>query len=357
MFFYGEGYGYDNDTGNPEAIERENQIENSDEENSTEECLNGENHEISNSSKAKSVKSVKLKSKLPSVTKRTLKKQSTDTSEALKPDTKKPCVRNLDKSDSSNSISKGSDRDLKRESSVNDKTTTDSESPNKNHTKKGRSKVKKKPEVTRKLKIKEKEVLNSVVETDNGHDSKISIIEKRKSSLSTDDQEDEHTENEKDKSPDKELKEDALPPKKIRLETTPESDDTGSHYKETLNATEVVNRSDDKKSSNDSEIANKVDNNPISQRRKIKANKGKFKRKLIHKNESTQSNKFDKEEKANGDKKEETPKNKSLKRSLLDATLSDKNKSESQSESEDDEPVTSGKRLKIKPKKIVKSSR
>lgn len=354
MFFYGEGCGYDNDTGNPEAIARDNnEAENSGEENGNDDCVNGEDHEISNTSKTKLVKSVKLKSKLPSVNKRTLKKQSTDTSETLKPDTKKHCVRNLGKSDSSNSNPKSADKDLKRESSVNDK-TTDSDSPTKNNLKKGRNKVKKKSDVAKKLKIKDtKEVLIPVTETDNGHDSKTSIIEKRKSSLSSD-QDEEHTENEKEKSPDKELKvEDTLPPKKLRLETTPESDNPVSHSKDTVETVGSVNNSN--KTRNDENVNSKtLETNSISQRKKIKASKGKFKRKRVE----IKIKKEENNDETNDDNKPDVVvKNKSLKRSLLDATLSDKNKSESQSESEEDEPVTSGKRLKIKPKKIIKSSR
>lgn len=359
MYFFGEGYGFDNDTGNPEAIEKENDAQKSDDDGS-DECINGENHEVSNSSISKSPKSVKLKSKVPAVTKRSLKKQSTDPSEALKPDGKKPCVRNLDKSDSSNSNSKGVERDLKRESSVNDKSTTDSESSNKNNVKKNRSKVKKKPAVARKLKVKNrKNVTNSVAEPDNGHDSKTSIIEKRKSSLSSEDQEEEITENEKEKSPDKDLKgEDTLPPKKLRLETTPESDAV-SHSKETVDTD--INNSDDKKETQSAEkkeidSAEKKDNqkpesNSISQRKKIKASKGKFKRKRVEKIKQGEN---DNEE---SDLKATKSKSKAVKRSLLDATMSDKSKSESQSDSEEDEPALRGKRLKIKPKKIVKSSR
>lgn len=355
MFFCGEGSGYDNDTGNPEAIAQENnEGENTDEENGNDECVNGEDHEISNTSKSKLVKTVKLKSKLPSVNKRTLKKQSTDSSEALKPDTKKHCVRNLGKSDSSNSNSKSTEKDLKRESSVNDK-TTDSESPIKNNLKKSRNKVKKKSQLARALKIKEtKDALISVTETDNGHDSKTSIIEKRKSSLSSDqDQDEENTENEKEKSPDKELKvDDTLPPKKLRLETSPESDNPVTHSKDTVETVDSVNNSD--KTQNDEKTNTKIlETNSISQRKKIKASKGKFKRKLVRKKVEIKDN----DETNDDEKPAAVVKNKSLKRSLLDATLSDKNKSESQSESEDEEPVTSGKRLKIKPKKIIKSSR
>lgn len=353
MYFFGEGYGYDNDTGNPEAIEKENDAQKSDDDGS-EECINGENHEVSNSNINKSSKNVKLKSKVPAVSKRSLKKQPTDPSEALKPDGKKPCVRNLDKSDSSNSNSKGVERDLKRESSVNDKSTTDSESSNKNNVKKNRSKVKKKPEVARKLKIKnQKNVANPVPEPDNGHDSKTSIIEKRKSSLSSEDQEEENTENEKEKSPDKDLKgEDTLPPKKSRLEATPESDAV-SHSKETVDTD--INNSDDKK---ENESGEKKENqrtesnsNSISQRKKIKASKGKFKRKRVVKIEPVENDLEATDSKATKNK------SKAVKRSILDATMSDKSKSESQSDSQEDEPALRGKRFKIKPKKIVKSSR
>ncbi|XP_075974178.1 uncharacterized protein LOC142975301 isoform X2 [Anticarsia gemmatalis] len=348
MFFYGEGWGYDNDTGNPEAIEQENSPEeNSAEENGNgnEECVNGEHlNELSNSSnKSKISKNVKLKSSIPSVAKRSLKKQSNDTTEVLNPDSKKHCMRDEEEPDTTNST-KSTENDLKREASVNDKSTTDSESPKKNNIKKGRSKVKKKSNAARNLKLKNSEVVNS--ETDNCHDSKTSIIEKRKSSVSSVDQEDGvNTENEKEKSPDKELKvEDPLPPKKLRLEMTPESD-VNAHSKETGDS---VDNSEIKK-----DIVNNVET-PISQRKKIKANKGKFKRKKIVKENDDNVDKNSDKDTANDNGKKEC---KSLKRSLLDTTISGNNKSESQSESEDDEPITSGKRLKIKPKKIITSSR
>lgn len=356
MFFYGEGSGYDNDTGNPEAIEQTNDAEeHTDAENGNEECLNGEHtNELTNSnSKNKLVKSVKLKSRVPTVTKRALKKQSNDTTEVLKSDPKKHCIRNLRRSDGSNSNT----TENERESSVNDKSTTDSGSPWKNRIKKGKSKVKKKTEVARLDSTSDgKEVINAVSETDNCHDNKSSIIEKRKSSVSSGEQDEgENGDNESEKSPDKELKaEDPLPPKKLRLETTPESDINESHSKEPV---ESVNNSETKNESADEKDKTKIENDPISKRKKIKASKGKFKRKRFIKTNSDNDNSVvdkstDKDASSVKDKK-----NKSLKRSLLDATMSDKNKSESHSESEVDEPVSSGKRLKTRPKKIIKSSR
>lgn len=351
MFFYGEGSGYDNDTGNPEAIEQTNSAEDrTDEENGNEECLNGDTHELSNSSsKNKLGKGVKLKS-VPTVTKRALKKQSNDATEVLKSDSKKHCIRNLKRSDSSHSNSKSSE--IEKEGSVgNDKSTTDSETPWKNRIKKGRCKVKKKEKVANKQESNDKkEMINSVSETDNGHDSKASIIEKRKSSVSSVEQEEVDADSEKEKSPDKELKaEDPLPPKKLRLDT-PESDINEAHSKDSpdnLNNTELK----DPLALDDKESLNEVENEPISKRKKIKASKGKFKRKKFIKNSVDKST--DKDASSIRDKKA----NKSLKRTLLDSTMSDKNKSESHSESEVDEPVSSGKRLKIRPKKIITSSR
>lgn len=357
MFFYGEGSGYDNDTGNPEAIEQTHNSteERTDEENGGDECLNGEHiHELTNTnSKNKLTKGVKLKSSVqPTVTKRALKKQSNDTAEVLKSDSKKHCIRNLKRSDSSQSNSKSSE--IEKEGSVNDRSTTDSETPWKNRIKKGRGKVKKKEKITSKQNRNvTKEVINSVSETDNGHDSKASIIEKRKSSVSSVEQDDgENADSEKEKSSDKELKaEEPLPPKKLRLETTPESDINESHSNEPV---DNVNNSDTKDplALDDKDNTNEVENDPISKRKKIKASKGKFKRKKFIKN-SILDKSTDKDASSVRDEKA----NKSLKRSLLDSTMSDKNKSESHSESEVDEPLCSGKRLKIRPKKIITSSR
>ncbi|XP_053612337.1 remodeling and spacing factor 1 isoform X2 [Plodia interpunctella] len=356
MYFFGEGSGYDNDTGNPEVIEHEHSAaeENTDAENGNEECINGE-HDVPNNSNvtnnSKVVKSVKLKSGVTSVNKRTLKKQNNDNTEVLKSEPKKPCVRSVDSTESTNSTKSAESATDSREGSVNDKSTTDNDTPRKNNVKKG--KVKKKRELGNKLKFNEgKEVLNSVTESDNCHDSKASIIEKRKSSVSSVEEHD-HIENENEKSPEKEVKvEDPLPPKKLRLDT-PESDVPGSICNETIDSKNTI--VNDKK--NDSKLKSKAEDveNSVSQRKKIKANKGKFKRKRILKIKA--DNDAEKEDSDNNVSIKEKKANKSLKRTLLDATMSDKNKSESQSESEEDEPVTSGKRLKIKPKKIITSSR
>lgn len=351
MYFFGEGSGYDNDTGNPEALKQENADEHTDGENGNEECVNGEHclDVTSLSNKTKLTKGVKLKTSLPSVTKRTLKKQSNDTVEVLTSDSKKHCVRNIDKSDSSNSINCA--ENTVTEEIVRDKSATDSESPRKSNAKKGRSKVKKKRNLVTKIKLENK-VLNSVSEKDNGHDNKVSIIEKRKSSISSEEQDEhEHTENEKD-TPDKDVKvEDPLPPKKLRLETTPESDVSASHSKET---TDNTNHTESHEEAKSTEKTNNIENS-ISLRKKVRANKDKLKRKKVLQNKGENDTVLNKtnEKNVNIDKKE----NKSLKRSLLDATISDKNKSESQSDSEEDELVTSGKRLKIKPKKIITSTR
>lgn len=339
MFFYGEGYGYDNDTGNPEVIEQTNSPEHhSDDENANEEFVNGE-CDLNSSNKIKLGKDVKVKSSLPSVNKRSLKKQCNDTAEVLKPESKKHCIRDLDKSDST---AKNSENELKREASLNDRTASDSESAGKNFIKKGRrSKVKKKIVLTKQLKVKEgKEIITSISETDNGHNCKTSIIEKRKSSVSSEDHDETaRSDIDKDKSPDKELKvEDPLPPKKLRLETTPESDVNIAHSKANVEDSFVNDQQED------------ILNYPISQRKKIKASKGKFKRKNIADNSVNKSN-------TDNIKDSSKKACKSLKRSLLDSTMSDKNKTESQSDSEDDKPVASGKRLKIKPKIISKSSR
>lgn len=344
MYFYGEGCGYDNETGNPETIDRENSPEdNSAAENGNDECHNNGEHfkDLSNASnKSKVEKNIKLRS-ISSVTKRSLRKQN-DTTEVLNPDSKKHCVRDIEQSDGSNS-SKKVENDLKREPSVANTSPADIESPKQNNVKKSRSKVKKKSNAAKKLKIKNAEVVNS--ETDNYHDSKTSIIEKRKSSVSSVDQEDTvHTENEKEKSPEKDVKvEDPLPPKKLRLETTPESD-VSTHSKE---IGDDVDNSETKK-----DIVNNVET-PITERKKIKVKKGKFRRKNIVKNDGDEAKNSDKDT-ANDNGRKEC---KSLKRSLLDTTVDGNKKTESQSESEDDEPISSGKRLKFKPKKIMTSTR
>ncbi|KOB75714.1 putative hepatitis B virus X associated protein, hbxa [Operophtera brumata] len=346
MYFYGEGCGYDNDTGNPEAITETNEADTLEENdgkelvNDSKDLVNGE-HDVTNTpTKHRDVK-------LKSVSKRSLRKQPNDSNDA-NPDMKKPCVREV-KSNCPNA-----ETDLKREASVNDKSTTDGESPTKNkeardsaspkknNVKKRRSKVKKKA-VARKIKVNEvKETINSVSETDNGQD-KTSIIEKRKSSVSSVDEEiaDESKEN-----PDKEdplAIEEPLPPKKSRLETTPDSDINATHSKDVSDAKEAT--SDAKDATSDG--ANETKDS-ISKRKKIKARKGKFKRKQKNK-DVDKSNALVNDRSKKGSK--------SLKRSLVEATMSDKNKSESQSDSEDDEPITSGKRLKIKPKKIITSTR
>lgn len=225
MYFYGEGWGADNDTGNPDAIQSNSNK--SDEENPPGEC-NGEYHDVSNTTqKAKTSKSVKLKNK--SIIKRSLKKQSNDSTDNLKSDCKKHCIRELDKSNGSNSNS-FTESDTKRESNVNDKNATDCENLKKVSKKKIRSKVKKKQPLRKVKKDDKKEAINSVSEPENCQSNKTSIIEKRKSSLSSDQSEDNGEEDE-GKISDEEVKaENDLPPKKIRLET-PEPE-TVSHSNE-----------------------------------------------------------------------------------------------------------------------------
>ncbi|CAG5058810.1 unnamed protein product [Parnassius apollo] len=351
MFIYGDGWGYDNDTGNPEAIEQANNTElqeNSDVDNTSEECVNGDhtNNVKKCSNRIKLSKSVKLRNRLPSVTKRSLRKQSSDNSDVLKSDSKKHCVRSIDKSNGSNSNATSSDRELRRHNnSVPDK-STDCESSSKVKVKKGIVKVKKR-ESTRKLR-KSKELVNSFSDTESHGNSKASIIEKRKSSVSSEHEEVDNVENVKDESPDKEIKiEDTLPSKKIRLEPTTESDDV-SHSK-TVDVDNIKVQNIENKDVN---TENDIDS--ISNRKKIKAVKGKLKGKKFLRNK-IQNSEVDKD----NDKVEvnDNKSSKALKRSLLNTTVNDKSKSESQSESEEEEPMTSGKRLKIKPKKIITTSR
>lgn len=325
MYFFGEGCGYDNDTGNPETIENESAPEPSDEDNLSEDRLNGEHPVQLNTSKK--VKGIKLKSH-SSVTKRSLKKQSNDTTEVVNIDSKKHCVRHVEKSESSNSNGKNIENDIKLN---HDK--SDSENV-RNTLKKSRGKVKKKSSI-RNIKFRSsKDIINSVTEADSGQDNKANIIEKRKSSVSS--EQDKDSENDKEDSPDKDLKaEEPLPPKKLRLEPTPDRDIT--HSKD--NAEDSIDNANES-----------ILDLPISKRKKIKANKAKLKMKGIINDDVVNK---EKDKKVRNDRKE----NKSLKRSLLDTTVSNKNKTESQSEADEEEPMTSRKRLKIKPKKVMMATR
>ncbi|XP_013142412.1 PREDICTED: remodeling and spacing factor 1-like [Papilio polytes] len=341
MFIYGDGWGWDNDTGNPEVLEQEDNTEleeNSDVDNPNEEVLNGEhaNNVKKANSRVKLNKSAKLKCRLSSVTKRSLRKQSNDNPDVTKSESKKHCVRNLDKSNGSNSIATSSEKELRRDS-VHEK-STDCESTGKK-TKKIIRKVKKR-EGMRTLR-NNKEIVNSISEPESPRNSKSSIIEKRKSSVSSehDGNASENVENENVE--DEEVKiEDTLPPKKIRLESTPEP---VSHSK-----SENVEDKNENIENNDVNTENEKDS--ISNRKKIKASKGKLKGKKII-NSKIQISEVSKDDNVS-DKT-----SKALKRSLLNKSFNDKNKSESQSDSEDEEPVNSGKRLKFKPKKIVTKSR
>lgn len=338
MYFYGDGYGIDNDTGNTEAIKESQDNNTKEDENPPEEC-NGETHDVPLPSKKKKLKSVKLKNKI-AVNKRSLKKKPNDSIENLKTSCKKHCVRDMDKSNGSNS---NSHDDSKRDSSINDKNTTDCENVNKNRKKKLRGKIKKKKVVQKVKANSSKEPLNSVSESDNCQNNKNSIIEKRKSSLSSE-QEEENSDNEKEKSPNKAVNnskpEDDLPPKKLRLAPSSEfvnvqhSNDSSDH-KDEPNSQE--NNENDNSNTN-------VLADPLSSRKKIKARKGKFKKKIIVKKNEDHSDR-------NSDVKKSS---KAVKRSLLNANACDK--SESQSESEEEE-VVCGKRQKTKPKKINTSSR
>lgn len=329
MFFWGEGDGYDNDTGNPDVIEQNSVEEDTSKAKSSDrsngECLS----DVNNPSKIGS--SIKLRSSQISVTKRSFKNPSNDTVEPLKSDTKKPCVRDLEKSDSSSSVS-------------NDKINSGSLINNKQNKRKTKCKVKKTSVPPRKIKLQEgKDDVNTPVATDQCKDNKATLIEKRKSSISsTDHEEEDHAESEKEISQKPETKiEETLPPKKLKLEKTPGSNDE--------------EQSDPLQKNGGAQGSPK---NSVLQRKTIKASRGKFKRKrnTLENNGKNEIKHEELDTKHDG----EIPNKKnakSLKRSLIDACQSDKNKSESQSESEEDEQATLGKRLKIKPKKIVTTSR
>ncbi|XP_013177815.1 PREDICTED: remodeling and spacing factor 1 isoform X1 [Papilio xuthus] len=350
MFIYGDGWGCENDTGNPEAIEQEDNTEleeNSDVDNPSEEVLNGEhaNNVPKSNSRVKLNKSAKLKYSLSSVTKRSLRKQSNDNTDGSKSDSKKHCVRNLDKSNGSNSIATSSQRELRSDSSVHEK-STDCESSGKNKMKKIITKVKKR-EGMRTLR-NNKEIVNSISEPESPRNSKSSIIEKRKSSVSSDHDGNASENAESGNVEGEETKvEDTLPPKKIRLESTPESDDVSHSKSETID-----NIKDENIENNDGNTEN--DKESIINRKKIKANKGKLKGKKFLQNKieiSEISKDYDKVDVS------DNKASKAIKRSLLNKSMNDKTRSESQSDSEDEEPIKSGKRLKFKPKKIVTKSR
>ncbi|KPI96875.1 Remodeling and spacing factor 1 [Papilio xuthus] len=350
MFIYGDGWGCENDTGNPEAIEQEDNTEleeNSDVDNPSEEVLNGEhaNNVPKSNSRVKLNKSAKLKYSLSSVTKRSLRKQSNDNTDGSKSDSKKHCVRNLDKSNGSNSIATSSQRELRSDSSVHEK-STDCESSGKNKMKKIITKVKKR-EGMRTIR-NNKEIVNSISEPESPRNSKSSIIEKRKSSVSSDHDGNASENAESGNVEGEETKvEDTLPPKKIRLESTPESDDVSHSKSETID-----NIKDENIENNDGNTEN--DKESIINRKKIKANKGKLKGKKFLQNKieiSEISKDYDKVDVS------DNKASKAIKRSLLNKSMNDKTRSESQSDSEDEEPIKSGKRLKFKPKKIVTKSR
>ncbi|CAG9578135.1 unnamed protein product [Danaus chrysippus] len=325
MYFYGDGWGEENETGNPE-IEQHHSDEKSDEDNPTEEC-NGENYNPSNANKkAKIGKCVKLKNK--SVNKRSLKKPN-EVIENSKSDCKKHCIRDIDKSNGSNSST------VTDSNSINDKSTTEGE---KNDTvnKKVKSKMKKKQLASKDKESGTEEPLHSPTESDSCQNNKVSIIEKRKSSLSSD--QDDNVDQDKECS-DKEVKEDDLPPKKLRLEPTPEKE---VQPKET-------NKDDTSNENIENDTTNTNIQNDDTPRKKIKAKKGKFKAKKIVQKHINDSNKNDRD----CDIKNES---KAVKRTLVNSNGSDKT-NESQSESEEDDQNTSGKRLKIKPKKINTSTR
>ncbi|XP_032515174.2 remodeling and spacing factor 1 isoform X1 [Danaus plexippus] len=330
MYFYGDGWGEENDTGNPEIEEQHHSDDKSDEENPPEEC-NGENYNPSNTNKkAKIGKCVKLKNKSV-VNKRSLKKQPNDVIENSKSDCKKHCIRDLDKSNGSNSSS------VIDNNSINDKSTLEGEK-NDTANRKVKSKVKKELLASKDKESGGEETLNSPPASDNCQNSKVSIIEKRKSSLSSDQDDNVEQDN---KSSDKEVKEDDLPPKKLRLETTP--DETETQPKETTNKDDTSNENIENDTSNTNVQA---ENTP---RKKMKAKKGKFKAKKIVQKPITESGGNDRD----CDIKNES---KAVKRTLVNSNASDKT-NESQSETEEDEQSTSGKRLKIKPKKINTTTR
>ncbi|XP_068632975.1 remodeling and spacing factor 1 isoform X2 [Battus philenor] len=341
MFIYGDGWGWDNDTGNPETIEQTNNTdlhENSDVDNASEECVNGEHaNNVKKSSRVKLNKDAKLRYK-PAVTKRSLRKQSSDNVD----DSKKHCVRSLDKSNGSNSSASSSQKELRRDSSVHEK--TDCQSTSKSKTKKDIRKVKK---VETPMALRKSKDNNSISETE-GRKSKSSIIEKRKSSVSSEHDETENVQNDNEETAAKDNKtDDTLPLKKLRLEPLePEPEpDSVSHSK--AENEDVKNENIENKDVNTENVKDS-----ITKRKKIKASKGKLKGKKYHKIQTREVSKDNDKLEVNDSKS-----SKALKRTLLNTTANDKTKSESQSESDEEEPLTSGKRFKTKPKKIMTASR
>ncbi|XP_050669650.1 remodeling and spacing factor 1 [Leptidea sinapis] len=330
MYIFGEGSGYDNCTGNPEGAEKSHSDDKSEDEDPTDEW-NGDSSEVSISNKLK----LRRSAKSVSVAKRSLKKQS-DTTELLKIESKKQCKRDINKSKDSDTVNN------KDEADSDTVENCAKDNVNKSRKKKIKSKVKKK-KLLRSFKKKDDNNLNCTTENDKCQNGKTSIIEKRKSSLSSD-QDEERTTNKKNISYVESKVEEPLPSKKLRLETSQDLDDV-SHSKETVDPLDCKNDvSNDNIENKDLNTDKNYDS--ISNRKKIRAKKGKFK-----------SRKFSRVNESKGKASDIKKSGKSLKRSLLNVTLIDKNKSESHSESEEDEPAKSGKRLKIKPKVIMKSTR
>ncbi|VVD05531.1 unnamed protein product [Leptidea sinapis] len=261
MYIFGEGSGYDNCTGNPEGAEKSHSDDKSEDEDPTDEW-NGDSSEVSISNKLK----LRRSAKSVSVAKRSLKKQS-DTTELLKIESKKQCKRDINKSKDSDTVNNKDEADSDTvENCVKDNV-------NKSRKKKIKSKVKKK-KLLRSFKKKDDNNLNCTTENDKCQNGKTSIIEKRKSSLSSD-QDEERTTNKKNISYVESKVEEPLPSKKLRLETSQDLDDV-SHSKETVDPLDCKNDvSNDNIENKDLNTDKNYDS--ISNRKKIRAKKGKFK--------------------------------------------------------------------------------
>ncbi|GBP58874.1 Remodeling and spacing factor 1 [Eumeta japonica] len=405
MFVWGEGSGESNCTGNPEINENLNSVEDNNEDaisdNISENYCDYTNGEISetalpvasgNKSRKHTRSSNKLKLKSnsvnPTVSKRVFNKKCKEDIIKSESYSKKPCIwytqdEDNHRSDIGNETDNDKDCCGSKEDSdkshigSEDKNLSDNEIKEKNVKRKNKTKI-------RTTKIKVDNQLEIVKSRD-----EINVVEKRKSSISSSDCDKKYL---SDEDTNELLKEqianpsslesvkgdsDLLPTKKLKLQNSEENDCTQEELSSQSNQNIASENIDIEHKTNEhtdsitftnqdsQEFKNEIQNNttvdsnavqdvPMIKRKKIKVSRNKYKQAKFKKPFKQESCMELNNDNTNSNQKSSM---KSLKRSLIETYKSEKKSSESLSEDENEVPQTGGKRLKIKPKKIILSAR
>lgn len=362
MYFWGEGYGYENTAGNSDSGDGSTNVISTDEitNAASNNQVNGENsnfqsENVDNPGSNKS----------PRKTKHVLKSKDVNEEDGQS-DSKKPCVRN--KQDNNSSLDSSSNSTLNDTKDDEEQIYNDSDNIVKcvKRSNKGTSAIRKCDKTNTKVKLK-------IKESNSGDDTNPNVLEKRKGSFSASDHEGHASAAEEENVTENKNKlscplDDTLPLKKLKLENSSIVDDTSDKDKVASNistksissidveSNKEISKCDNIEYSNDdcsninkdeeSEETNVKSNVDITNRKKLKVNRLKFK-----KNKSLRSAKRTQKSDNGGNSDKDKTVKQPLKRSLVD-TKRDKHNTDSVSDVQSEDEELGGKRLKIKQKKL-----